>query len=353
MIILLTLLVAAVGSGLFIYFKIPGSLMVGAMIATAIFNFFTGMGKLPPNFSLLVQFLLGCYIGNMIKRSDIRDMKHLVKPALVLTLSMTVYAIFTGLLLGQFIYSDLLTAMYSTAPGGMVEVCIFAEDTGANTSIVATIHMLRMGILYLLVPIMAQFYMKKEYSKAKKEHIEDELVNCTAKNHVGGALNVKVKAERLLLTLAVGLVGAAIGYYSSIPAGTLLCTICATTAFSIITGKTYIPKWLKRVAQVFSGAVIGMRFHFEDIILVKDILPLILLIIFGYLVMTVLLGKFIHKKGYLDLPTAIFSCCAGGVSDITLVASDYNVDVPKVVVMHLVRYFSIFITYPILGIILS
>ena len=114
-----------------------------------------------------------------------------------------------------------------------------------------------------------------------------------------------------------------------------------------------MPRWLKRTAQILSGAVIGMRCNIKDFLYIKNVLPSVLLIIFGYLLLTVVLGSLLSRKGYVDLPTGIFSCCAGGVSDVTLVASDYDVDIAKVVLLHLVRYLSIFITYPILGAIFS
>lgn len=341
----LTLLVAIIGGGLFLYFKIPGSIMVGAMIAVAAFHLSTGQGALPSWFSTMVQYLLGCYIGNMLRRDDLHSLGRLVKPAAILTLTMTCYAICSGLLLGQFLPASQLTAMYASAPGGMVEVCIFAAETEANVSAVAAVHTLRMGTLYLLIPIMATASLKKLQQKSKTP--------LPAPTPPNTALSQGVRVRRTAATLVVGAVGTIIGRVSGIPAGSLLSAIILTAAFSIITGHSYVPKWLKRVAQIASGACVGMRFSLEDLLQIKGSLLIVFLIILGYLGLTVILGRFMARWGYLDLPTAIFSCCAGGISDITLVASDYDVDLTKVVVLHLVRYFSIFITYPILGVILA
>ena len=59
MTVFLTLLTAAIGGILFLLLKIPGSLMVGAMLTTILFNLLTGRGMLPGGASVFVQFLLG------------------------------------------------------------------------------------------------------------------------------------------------------------------------------------------------------------------------------------------------------------------------------------------------------
>ena len=96
MTVFLTLLTAAIGGILFLLLKIPGSLMVGAMLTTILFNLLTGRGMLPGGASVFVQFLLGAYIGTMLHREDIKKLKKLWAPALLLLLGMTAYAIFMG-----------------------------------------------------------------------------------------------------------------------------------------------------------------------------------------------------------------------------------------------------------------
>ena len=344
MTVFLTLLIAAIGGILFLLLKIPGSLMVGAMLTTILFNLLTGRGMLPGGASVFVQFLLGAYIGTMLHREDIKKLKKLWAPALLLLLGMTAYAIFMGVFFSKTADCDILTAMYATAPGGMVEVCLFAGDTGGDTSLIAAFHTLRTAILYLAVPVMATVILKK------REKNTGEAIYV---HHEGQKASRKTLFLQMLFTLAVGAIGAIIGKISSVPAGTLLFTIVITGAVTIFTGKTYMPRWLKRTAQILSGAVIGMRCNIKDFLYIKNVLPSVLLIIFGYLLLTVVLGSLLSRKGYVDLPTGIFSCCAGGVSDVTLVASDYDVDIAKVVLLHLVRYLSIFVTYPILGAIFS
>ena len=223
-------------------------------------------------------------------------------------------------------------------------MCLFAGDTGGDTSLIAAFHTLRTAILYLAVPVMATVILKK------REKNTGEAIYV---HHEGQKASRKTLFLQMLFTLAVGAIGAIIGKISSVPAGTLLFTIVITGTVTIFTGKTYMPRWLKRTAQILSGAVIGMRCNIKDFLYIKNVLPSVLLIIFGYLLLTVVLGSLLSRKGYVDLPTGIFSCCAGGVSDVTLVASDYDVDIAKVVLLHLVRYLSIFITYPILGAIFS
>ena len=201
MTVFLTLLTAAIGGILFLLLKIPGSLMVGAMLTTILFNLLTGRGMLPGGASVFVQFLLGAYIGTMLHREDIKKLKKLWAPALLLLLGMTAYAIFMGVFFSKTADCDILTAMYATAPGGMVEVCLFAGDTGGDTSLIAAFHTLRTAILYLAVPVMATVILKK------REKNTGEAIYV---HHEGQKASRKTLFLQMLFTLAVGAIGAII-----------------------------------------------------------------------------------------------------------------------------------------------
>ena len=78
------------------------------------------------------------------------------------------------------------------------------------------------------------------------------------------------KGRRLLpgylaVTLGIGFGAGLLGKLSGIPAGTMIFAMAAVSVYNVITGKGYLPMWLKKAAQMCSGALIGVQVCREDL----------------------------------------------------------------------------------------
>ncbi|MEA4875923.1 AbrB family transcriptional regulator [Anaerorhabdus sp.] len=141
----------------------------------------------------------------------------------------------------------------------------------------------------------------------------------------------------ILITLSV----ASIGWYFAdklkLSAPAMLGSMIAVGVTNIFLDYAYLPTSIKIFTQAISGAFIGMQIAKKDIMnfryLVKPFIFLIALLTINTFVMGILINKICG----LDLTTALLSCVAGGVTDISLIAMDMNADAGTVALMQTSR----------------
>lgn len=85
----------------------------------------------------LLQIMVGMMIGLGITREAVLEMKEMVIPGLVLVICMVVVGISLGFLIKKLGNLDVVTSLYSTAPGGMTDMVLIAGSQGADTPKVA------------------------------------------------------------------------------------------------------------------------------------------------------------------------------------------------------------------------
>lgn len=159
--IVYTLLIGAAGGYLGIKLKIPAGAMIGAMIFVGVFNVFTGEGEIPPNFKLVAQIVIGSMIGLNFTMESIKGLKDLVLPAIVLVIGLTALSIGLGLIIHKFTGVDLPTALFSASPGGIADMTIMSESFGAQTHIVALLHLVRLTTVLTVLPIVIKVLTSK------------------------------------------------------------------------------------------------------------------------------------------------------------------------------------------------
>lgn len=71
-----TLIVAFIGAGLGIRFRVPAGGMIGSLVAVAIYNYFSQMGYMPANLKIIGQIIIGGTIGMNFTKSSLAEMKQ-------------------------------------------------------------------------------------------------------------------------------------------------------------------------------------------------------------------------------------------------------------------------------------
>ena len=80
---------AALGMGLLVMkCKVPGGMLVGAIIGAAALNIATGQAFIYPQTRVVAQAMTGAYIGCMMTREDVRHLPRLIRPYLVVLASL-------------------------------------------------------------------------------------------------------------------------------------------------------------------------------------------------------------------------------------------------------------------------
>lgn len=152
--------------------------------------------------------------------------------------------------------------------------------------------------------------------------------------------------EKMFYTLLIASIGGLIGLKLKIPAGTLIGSMIFVAVFNISTGNGEISRYIKIMAQIALGAVIGLNFTMDAIIGLKKLIVPAFILIISLMVFCVGLGILISKLSGLDLKTALFSCAPGGLTDMAIIAEAYGAIVPSVVLFHLMRVITVIIILP-------
>lgn len=318
--------------------RLPAGALIGAIASVALFNLVTESAYFPLEVKILSQALSGAYIGAGVTRSDVLELKTIVRPALILVVGMCLFNIAVSLFLARFTPIDLVTCLFATAPGGITDMSLIATDMGGNPATVASVQLLRIVTVIGVTPHMLRFCLNY-FSKP-----EDRVAGGSQAPQ-GRSVGMKSRAN-LFLTLTVALATGAVGYVSGFPAGTMVFSMASIAGLNIAAGRAYMPIRLRLLAQALSGTLIGMRFTMRDVwLLLESFWPLVV-VLAGFLVMNVVLGVLIYKTSRLTLSTSLFASAAGGMSDLALIAAEMGGDAPKVVALQLVRLVSVIAFYP-------
>ncbi|MBU5482889.1 AbrB family transcriptional regulator [Clostridium sp. MSJ-11] len=158
--IIYTLVIALLGGYIGIKAKIPAGALVGAMISVAIYNIYTGKGDIPYNFKLLSQIVVGGMIGLNFTMDSVKQLKSLIFPAIILVVGLTLFSLILGFIIHKITGLDLITSLFSSAPGGITDMTLISEAYGADISKVALLHLMRLVTVITVMPIAIKIFSK-------------------------------------------------------------------------------------------------------------------------------------------------------------------------------------------------
>ncbi|WP_051542066.1 AbrB family transcriptional regulator [Clostridium lundense] len=158
--IIYTLIIASIGGVLGIKLKIPAGALVGSMIAVAIYNIYGGKGAMPSNFKLGAQIVVGGMIGLNFTKESIYALKDIIFPAVILVIGLTLLSILLGFAIYKLTGLDLVTALFSSAPGGITDMTLISEAYGADISKVALLHLMRLLSVITILPFLIKIFTK-------------------------------------------------------------------------------------------------------------------------------------------------------------------------------------------------
>jgi membrane AbrB-like protein len=318
--------------------KIPAGAILGSLVSVAVLQVATGYAAVPVNTKLFTQILAGLFIGKNIVRQDFVILRTIMKPAVVAVTGVITFSLAMGFLLYAFSNYDMVTSLFSSAPGGIIDMTLAADDLGADTAIVSVHQLFRfIGIVALLPAVL------------RKSRKGEEAVcpgQTTATLDPKKAWSQRKKIGCACLTFGIAALSGYIGRLSGIPAAAILFAMFGAAGFNMIYGRAYMPVQAKRIAQMCAGALIGSGISMTTLISLKSALATTLFIVVGFLIMNLSVGYLVHRIGNIDLITAFFACCPGGLSDVVLIANDFGADMPKLTVIQVMRCVCVLGLYP-------
>jgi uncharacterized protein len=350
--LVLTIIVGFIGGLTALRLKVPAGAMVGSMLATGVFSVTTGHAFMPQDVKVITQIAAGAFIGAGISRKDVLDLRYIIKPAILMVSSMIILNLLMGYIMYRTTGIDLVTCLFASAPAGIVDMSLISSDMGADTSKVAILQMVRLLIVFIVLPPMMKFIHSKIYADKLQDIAKEEVVSTksdvTQEKKIKDKKTMKEKASNLTLTLGVALALGLVGYKLGVPAGTMTFAMVAVGALNIYSGKGYMPINLRKATQVFAGMLIGERMTSADVIALKSVIVPAIIMLVGIIVVNFCIGFLISKFGGLEIVTALLASAPGGVSDMALIAKDLGGDAPKVAIMQLSRYVCIIAFFPVI-----
>jgi len=332
--LVLTFAIGLLCGYVFYKIKVPGGMMVGAIVGVALFNIFFDMAYMPSYAKYTAQILAGAYIGCSVQKEDIRRIKKLIKPSLVLVLGMLITNIFIGFIVYLISPLDLITSLMSCVPGGMTEIPIISADMGADMPKVAVLQFIRMLSCIGLLPSIISHIGNKNYDTENKTVVLSQ------------ERKKSVDIKKFIFTIAIAVSGGMVGKILAIPAGILLFSMIGTIYINIFLNKSYMPLWAKRLAQVLSGAFIGCSIDYKNVLELKYIIIPSIIIVLGYFINCFVVGKILNKAFKIPIKESMLAATPAGATDMALISSDIGVYSTDLVVLQIVRLITVISIFP-------
>ena len=109
-----------------------------------------------------------------------------------------------------------------------------------------------------------------------------------------------------------------------------------------------MPEKIKRGIQILIGAVVGSGMTMDNVLGLKNlIVPAVMVAIF-LLTIGIFIGFLLNKIWNIDINTALVATSPGGLTEMSLIASDVGADVSVVTSLHFARILAVIIIYPII-----
>lgn len=331
--------IAAIGGILLEKMKMPLGYMVGAMIAVAIYNVFTGLASYPSSLKLAMQIIIGSCIGCKVGMDQVRQLRKAWFPTLVVCISTTAFTLLFGMIVYKVTNFDLPTAMFSIAPGGAADMAIVSSAYGANEAYVSIVNTLRLIFnVSIFLPITLGILQKKE------ENTEDKYVHSKAKVEFNLKYYIKI-----IVLFAVGTVGGILfDRVLHVSAGGIIGSMIISAVFCCCTDIVVMPKWITASKQIIQGGYSGSLITMAVVLLAKElILPLVIEIIF-ILTYTLVTAFILIKFGKRRTKFSVIVPTPGGIGEIAAVSDALGEDTPTIVVVQTVRLFFVLSVLPLI-----
>ena len=238
-----TLVIGAAGGLLFLWLNLPGGLISGAMAAVGIAALAGRPVTMPAILTQSVLVLLGITLGSLVSRQLIQHMS-----AYPLTIGLLALATFCSTFGSSFYLQrvhgwDQTSALLAGSPGALSQITMLAAEKGADVAAIAVVQTMRVIILTAALPLLLALTGVAPSAPV-------ELISLV----VASPLELVVLAAA---ALAVALLLRLAKFPASWMFGAMIASAVLHGADVIQGGP---PPWMRGVALVGIGAVIGTRF---------------------------------------------------------------------------------------------
>lgn len=298
---------------------IPLPWMIGPIVVAGGLTLAADVAAPPVQIRMAGQLVIGATMGLYLVPEAVARITGAVLPILISAVLSIVAAVIVGVVQARFLRTDKATAIYSSVPGGPIDMANLAEHHGGDPARTALTQTIRIVLIIVLFPqillIIGSTLHEIDIAGSGPVAIP-ELALLTAGCLVA---SYAAKIVRLLNPFFMG----------------PLLFVGGLTAMSL--PMPAVPPALVAGGQVLLGASIGCMFRRD---LFRNGLVFIAVSVTSTMTLLglcLLLGAGLSHVFGLDLETMILAAAPGGATEMAVTAKAMNLDVPLVVAFQMIR----------------
>ena len=156
--LLLLVALGAAGAAVGRVLHLPMWPLTGAILGAATVHL-VGLSALstPPWLSLTGQLLVGCAVGSAVGRNLFRTFARVTAPGAVVVAALVITGLAIGAAIGAAGLAEPAVAVLGSIPAGVGEMVAVAAGLGADSALVAAMHMVRLFAVLLTVPLLLRW----------------------------------------------------------------------------------------------------------------------------------------------------------------------------------------------------
>jgi len=320
------LAVSLLGVSVFTIFHLPVPWLLGPIFFVLISQFFIKKIPLywPPVCRNLGLIIVGIAIGQSFDFDVFSGMDWLIGIMLLVNVMVLLFSAILAFGLVKMGKLSLKTALTCTVPGGLSQIVAFAEEEkDIDLAVVTYFHVIRVIAIVIGIPLLLHVHV--------------------AESGEASAFSFSSMGE-LILLLAAAAGSVWVGKKLKIPVPYFLSPVLFVIGLQLFSaGTPEVPGILLHFAQLMIGAYIGRLLTPEMLVLGKRV------VLWG-IATTVMLLLFTFGQGWMlmkmmgyALTTSILSTAAGGLDQMSLLASAIGADVTVVTIFQMFRILFIFL----------
>jgi len=343
----ITLTAAGIGAFVFIRLKVPAGVLIGALLFVAILSITTGKAYFPTQVRPVVQIFAGAIVGSRMHKADMFQLKTIILPAGLLVFGMLILNLSVGYIIHRQAGLELSTALLGSAPGGIMDMALIAEDLGADAVRVTALQFVRVvAILGILPSLLRFFHKKRSTSQSGREPVSEKLLEKKTQGFNHEPISIRRKTVVFLRTIACAAVCGLLVNMTIIPAGPLVGSMLGTIIATLLFKAAYVPQKARTLTMICAGALIGSRIGMAELLGLREIMIPAIILVVVMLASSFLFGILVHKVSKMDIQTCLLASAAGGVVEMALIADEMDADSPKVAAIHFVRFVCVIALFP-------
>lgn len=146
------------GAFLFQRLHVPSGVMLGAAVGVILHNLaIRQVVALPAPANFLAYAGLGWVIGQGVTRQSLAAIRSAALPIVVIVLGLMLAGGLVAAVLARTTSISGISAFLASSPGALSQMAILSRETGSDTLLVVTVHMLRVITVSATAPLVARY----------------------------------------------------------------------------------------------------------------------------------------------------------------------------------------------------